>query len=393
MFVMTMTKRRLLRIIMLILVLLTGIAIGVFAILSSIDTAAEGIKLPIYKVQRNDNRIAVTFDCAWGNSNTDKLIEILDNADIKATFFVTGEFCDKYPDDIKKLHAAGHEIENHSDTHPHPVGMNLNDLIEDTKSCSAKIEKITGTAPLFYRAPYGEYDDKVITTINGMGIKAVQWSVDSIDWDKPDKETIINRTTKNIAPGDILLFHNDLENTEQALPEILTSLKEQGFEPVALSELIYNEDYTIDNNGMQIKTDTTAAVYNTFSENALVNQAFISLSKNLTVADIEQMATGGMTPEIAEKTVRFLSAEQIAAVQELSYEELKELFALLQEAVYTRGNEPQNYIADEESSEDYSEEIVSNDSELSSEESSAESTEENSSAPDKELRGDTDRRA
>ena len=136
MFVMTMTKRKLIRAVMFVLVLITGIAIGVFAILSSIDTGAENVKLPIYNVKRTDNKISITFDCAWGNSNTDKLISILAEADAKATFFVTGEFADKYADDIKKLSDAGHEIANHSDKHPHIKGMNVNDLIADTKECS-----------------------------------------------------------------------------------------------------------------------------------------------------------------------------------------------------------------------------------------------------------------
>ena len=129
MFVMTMTKRKLIRAVMFVLVLVTGIAIGVFAILSSIDTGAENIKLPIYNVKRTDNKISITFDCAWGNSNTDKLISILAEADAKATFFVTGEFADKYADDIKKLSDAGHEIANHSDKEN--VGLPLDEVLKD----------------------------------------------------------------------------------------------------------------------------------------------------------------------------------------------------------------------------------------------------------------------
>ena len=129
MFVMTMTKRKLIRAVMFVLVLITGIAIGVFAILSSIDTGAENVKLPIYNVKRTDNKISITFDCAWGNSNTDKLISILAEADAKATFFVTGEFADKYADDIKKLSDAGHEIANHSDKEN--VGLPLDEVLKD----------------------------------------------------------------------------------------------------------------------------------------------------------------------------------------------------------------------------------------------------------------------
>lgn len=83
--------------------------------------------------------------------------------------------------------------------------MNVNDLIADTKECSRKIKMITGNAPTLYRAPYGEYDDKAVTTLFGMGMSVIQWSKDSIDWDKPTPETIIERTTKNISGGSILL--------------------------------------------------------------------------------------------------------------------------------------------------------------------------------------------
>lgn len=335
---MTMTKRKLLRAIMFVLVLLTGIAIGVFAILSSIDTKAEGVKLPIYCVSRSDNKISLTFDCAWGNSNTDKLIAILKENDVTATFFVTGEFCDKYPEDVKKLYDAGHEIANHSDKHPHVVGMNVNDLIADTKECSRKIEMITGEKPTLYRAPYGEYDDKVITTVDGMGLSVIQWNTDSIDWDKPDCATIIDRTTRNISSGSILLFHNDLENTEQALPDVIKSLKDQGFELCRVSDIIYTEDYTIDSQGKQIKnTKTTAA--NTaivYSENSVVNAAFNALAQNLSISEVEQIAANGMSPQIAMRTTSILSNEQIEAIRTLSYEELKEMFSKLKTAVYER---------------------------------------------------------
>lgn len=170
----------------------------------------------------------MTFDCAWGNSNTDELLEILKNANAKATFFVTGEFCDNYPEDVKKFHDAGHSVQNHSDLHPHVKGMNINDLIADTRECSRKIKMITGEEPTLYRAPYGEYDENVLTTIEGMGLKVIQWSADSIDWEDPDPFTIYERIMSKTKSGSILLFHNDLENTAEALPEILTELLQKG---------------------------------------------------------------------------------------------------------------------------------------------------------------------
>lgn len=335
MFVMTMTKRKLIRAIMFILVLITGIAIGIFAIMSSIDTGAQGLKLPIYSVGRVDNKISITFDCAWANSNTDELIAILANENVKATFFVTGEFCDKYPEDVKKLYNAGHEIQNHSDTHPHVKGMNLNDLIEDTKTCNKKIETLTGEKPTLYRSPYGEYDDKLVTTIEGIGMFSIQWNVDSIDWNKPSPETIIDRTTKNISSGSILLFHNDLENTTEALPKVLKSLKEQGFEFCKVSELIYKENYTIDGTGKQCDLGEAKDTM-VFSDNSVINEAFDVLADNLTVADIESFMNNGITTELTQKMIKLLTTEQITAIQGMDEEELKTALEKLKEAVYER---------------------------------------------------------
>ena len=335
MFVMTMTKRRLLRVVTLVLVLITGAAIGIFAVLSCVDTKAESVKTPIYCVDRADNKISLTFDCAWGNSNTDMLISILEQAGVKATFFVTGEFCDKYPDDVKKLYDAGHEIANHSDTHPHLKGMNVNDLIADTKECSRKIEMITGASSPLYRAPYGEYDDKSLTTLEGMDMKVIQWNVDSIDWDKPSPETIIERTTKNIASGSILLFHNDLENTSEALPKVLESLIGQGFEPVKVSELIYADNYTIDGTGKQIKLEESTSTI-VYSSDPVINSAFEALADGFTREDVDRLEAEGMSEEMAQRAEAFLTEEQIVAIETLYYEDLLDLFAKLKSAVYAK---------------------------------------------------------
>lgn len=183
MVVYTMTKKQILRIISVVLFGLLAAAIIIFAVFNAVTASADERKLPIYCVDRGDNKIALTFDCAWGNSNTDELLRILENANAKATFFVTGEFCDKYPEDVKKFYDAGHSVQNHSDIHPHVKGMNINSLIEDTRECSRKIKMITGEEPALYRSPYGEFDDNVITTVEGMGLKFIQWSVEAIDRD------------------------------------------------------------------------------------------------------------------------------------------------------------------------------------------------------------------
>ena len=187
----TLTKKKVKRLTAIGLLAAATAAAGVGAILTSVGTQATERQLPVYCVERGDNKISLTFDVAWENSNTQELIDILDEYDARATFFVTGDWCDRYPDDIKMFADAGHEIQNHSDVHPHVKGMNVNDLITDTKSASQKIKDITGTEPTLYRAPYGEYDDTVITTVEGMGLTVIQWDVEALDIDgKPLPEPV-----------------------------------------------------------------------------------------------------------------------------------------------------------------------------------------------------------
>ena len=249
---MTFTKKQIKRFAAIVAFVVLAAAAAITLIATSVGSRAEKRLLPIYSTECADKKIAITFDVAWENSNTEELISILKDYDARATFFVTGDFCDRYPEDVKKFFDAGHEIENHSDKHPHVLGANVNDLISDTRECSRKIKMITGEEPTLYRAPYGEYDDSLITTLDGMGMKVIQWDVDSVDWKKPSAADIKKKVLKGVKPGSILLFHNDLENTTEALPDILANLQSQGYEFVSVSELVYKDNYTIDANGKQI---------------------------------------------------------------------------------------------------------------------------------------------
>lgn len=254
----TFTKKQIKRAAAIAAFAVAAAAAAITLVVTSVGSRAEKRLLPIYSTECDDKKIAITFDVAWENSNTDQLISILKDNDAKATFFITGDWCDRYPDDVKKFYEAGHEIENHSDKHPHVLGANVNDLIADTRECTRKIKMLTGEEPTLYRAPYGEFDDSLITTLDGMGMKVIQWDVDSVDWKKPSAADIKKKVLKGVKPGSILLFHNDLENTTEALPEILSNLKSQGYKFVTVNELIYKDNYTIDANGKQIPSTEDA---------------------------------------------------------------------------------------------------------------------------------------
>ena len=179
----TFTKKQIKRVVAIAAFGIAAAAAAITLIATSVGTHAEKRLLPIYSTECTDKKIAITFDVAWENSNTDELIKILKDNDAKATFFITGDWCDRYPDDVKKFFNAGHEIENHSDQHPHVLNANVNDLIADTRECSRKIKMLTGEEPTLYRAPYGEFDDSLITTLDGMGMKVIQWDVEALDMD------------------------------------------------------------------------------------------------------------------------------------------------------------------------------------------------------------------
>ncbi|MCH5200545.1 MAG: polysaccharide deacetylase family protein [Oscillospiraceae bacterium] len=332
MFTYTTSRKKLLRTIIIVLAALAGAGIILAAVMSSMKVSAASRKLPIYSVSRGDNKIALTFDCAWGNSNTDLLLSLLKEADAKATFFVTGEFCDKYPEDVRKMYEAGHEIGNHSDAHPHVEGININDLIADTRECSRKIKMITGEEPALYRAPYGEYDDNVVATIEGMGLSMIQWSVDSIDWQEPDPDTIIDRITKGTQSGSILLFHNDLENTAEALPQLLTALRQKGFTFSRVSDMVYKENYHIDSSGAQIYDHSALIPTAAYSDDPLINESMKILRQNMSLQELYDL-TGGVTQDMADRVEALLNEEQIAALQEASFETLKEAFTNLIAAV------------------------------------------------------------
>ncbi len=267
----TFTKKQIRRAAVVTALCAATAAVAITAAVTSVGTQAAERQLPVYCVERGDKKIALTFDVAWENSNTEELIDILGEYDARATFFVTGDFCDRHPDDVKAFYEAGHEIENHSDAHPHVEGINVNDLINDTKECSRKIEMLTGESPKLYRAPYGEYDDNLIKTLDGMGMTVIQWDVDSVDWKKPSADKIRKKVLKDTKSGSILLFHNDLENTTEALPDILKSLKAQGYEFVGVEDMIYFENYTIDATGKQIPGEDAVNLTDSRADEVMAN--------------------------------------------------------------------------------------------------------------------------
>lgn len=216
-----------------------------------VGASASTRLLPVYSVQRDDKVVALSFDAAWGNEDTQTLIDILNKYEINTTFFLVGDWVDKFPESVKALHEAGNEIMNHSSDHAHFSKLSEDEIVADITRCNEKIAAITGVTPTLFRCPYGEYDDHVINAVNSMGMTAIQWNVDSLDWKGISAEEIKNRVLKNVSPGSIVLFHNAAENTPQALPGIIEGLLADGYTIVPISRILLDGDYTIDHTGKQ----------------------------------------------------------------------------------------------------------------------------------------------
>ena len=208
-------------------------------------------RLPIYCVETNEKKISITFDAAWSAEDTNEIIEILNEYDAKATIFVVGDWVDKNPDAVKKFHEAGHEIANHSDTHKLYSKVSREEVTKEIEDCNKKIEAITGKKVKLARAPSGDYDNKRIEITESLDMKMIQWSVDSLDWKKLSVDEMYSRVVSKTENGSILLFHNGIENTPEALRKILEKLKKDGYEFVTVSELIYWENAEIDYSGKQ----------------------------------------------------------------------------------------------------------------------------------------------
>lgn len=211
-------------------------------------------KLPIYSVDREDKKIAISFDCAWGNEHTETLLNVMDEYNVKCTFFCVSFWAEKYPDDLKEITSRGHEVGTHSKTHPKMSKLNENEITEELEYSCGAINDIIGTKPVLFRPPFGDYDDLLIETAQKLGLYTIQWDVDSLDWKDLSANDIAKRVITKTKSGSIILCHNNGKHTAESLPLIFSTLKARGYEFVKISDLIYKDNYSIDINGRQIKT-------------------------------------------------------------------------------------------------------------------------------------------
>jgi polysaccharide deacetylase family sporulation protein PdaB len=223
----------------------------------STSNTVGGRELPIYCVQTEKKQVAISFDCAWGNEDTGRILEILEEHNVRSTFFMTGGWVESYPEDVKAIYEAGHDLGNHSQNHKNMSQLSVEECKEELLSVHETVKELTGYEMFLFRPPYGDYDNEVITTAEDCGYYSVQWDVDSLDWKDYGVNSIIQTVTQHqhLGCGSIVLLHNGSQYTADALGTMIENLQEQGYEIVPISELICQEDYHMDVEGRQIPNE------------------------------------------------------------------------------------------------------------------------------------------
>lgn len=221
----------------------------------SINVFAKVI-MPIHRVEREDKKISLTFDVNWAeNDYLYEILDLLDENNIKATFFIMGKWV-IYPDGNREklieINKRGHEIGNHSYVHPDFKNIGKDRIIQEINKTEEIIEKEIGIKTNLFRFPSGSYSEESLKYIKELGYESIQWDVDSVDWKGESKEKEYKKVMNNVKGGSILLYHNNGKYTVNNLKEIIPQLKKEEYEFVKISDLIYKNSYEIDDNGKQL---------------------------------------------------------------------------------------------------------------------------------------------
>jgi peptidoglycan/xylan/chitin deacetylase (PgdA/CDA1 family) len=187
---------------------------------------------------KTGRRIALTFDAGAEGAATPAVLDALKNAGLHCTFFVTGQFAKSYPDLVKRMVADGHELGNHSYSHPHFPTLTEEQVAFEISKTEAAVRDLCGlsTKP-YFRFPYGSGSNALVEQINALGYLGVLWTLDTLDSMGASAEAILSRVNKGAGPGAIVLMHCGLPETAKILPRVIEDLESQGYQIVSLTEI------------------------------------------------------------------------------------------------------------------------------------------------------------
>jgi probable sporulation protein (polysaccharide deacetylase family) len=192
---------------------------------------------PVFRGNPAQPHMSITCNVAWGAEFLPSMLSTLEEYDVRATFFMEGRWVEQFPELTRRLYKEGHELGNHSYSHPYPTKIAEDVLRSEILETEAILENLTGVKPSLFAPPYGEWNNAVVKTAGDLGYETIMWTIDTIDWERPGVEVIVDRVLENPVNGGIILMH-PTEQTVDALPQILAGLKEKGFELVTVGQLL-----------------------------------------------------------------------------------------------------------------------------------------------------------
>jgi polysaccharide deacetylase family sporulation protein PdaB len=242
-------------ILVLSIIMIVGLGIKVLPNPVTVSNMGRKRELPIYCVDTEDMKVSLTFDAAWGNESTQVILDILAKYNVKATFFMTGKWVGKYPEDVKRIAEAGHDLGNHSENHKQMSQLSREQCIDEIMKVHKRVKELTGIEMTLFRAPYGDYNNNLIGVARECGYYTIQWDVDSLDWKDYGVNSIIKEVVENkhLGKGSIILMHNGARYTPAALESIIKGLQDKNYQIVPVSQLIIMGECTIDHEGRQHK--------------------------------------------------------------------------------------------------------------------------------------------
>jgi probable sporulation protein (polysaccharide deacetylase family) len=220
-----------------LVIILAALIAAEFHLNKQLPEPVKAAMAPVYQGNELEKKTALTFNVVWGEEYIPQILDILKTNEVTATFFIGGQWAEDFPVLTGRIAQAGHEIGNHGYSHPHPDKLSMSANIDEIKKTDDILFRLTGIKPSLFAPPYGERGDAVLKAANEAGYRTILWSIDTIDWQRPDPAIITRRVTEKIHNGAIILMHPTAP-TVNALPQIILELKNMGYEMVSVATLL-----------------------------------------------------------------------------------------------------------------------------------------------------------
>ena len=210
-------------------------------------------KVPVYCVETEEKKVAISFDATWGAYKTEKMMSILREYKVNATFFLVSFWAEEHNDLVKKIDENGFEIGSHSNSHPDFAKLSETQMRQELEGSIKTIEGITNKKVEIFRFPFGSYNNVAMKVCEEQNVIPIQWDVDTLDWKGIKADEICKRVVSRVKNGSIILCHNNSDHITEALPIMLDRLQKKGYEVTSVGNLIYKSNYSIRRDGTQTK--------------------------------------------------------------------------------------------------------------------------------------------